>query len=461
MFKFSALAVLTAMFFACGDDVTKVTQVTQETSGLEVVSSADSLGECTAEHSGEMKFASKENTVFVCADSAWQNVSAAGKASCAAEILKDSSGYKIVCNGDSVGVIFNGKDGLDGENGKAGAAGKDGETCSLTDNGDGTLLQVCGKDSVVLYKAFCGDKPFDPTKSFCVADSAVSLCGGKIYDLSKNFCFKDSIYDVCGWNKFSPETHFCFGDSLYQRCNGVIYNPSNEMCFNDSVHELCGGKIFDPQEYTCDEGRLFGRLNDVRDDRIYKTVWIGEHLWMAENLNYAYMPDTLSFCYKDSAEYCKKYGRHYRWSAAMDSAARFSDNGEDCGDGETCSPTYPVRGVCPDGWHLPTADEWEELLAVCGNDGKLCKSASDWDGTDSVGFSALPAGYLAGYLMTKDILFGVGRAFFWSATPDTEKQWAYYFAIDLTEKNGETKAFVTFLGQRMYGFSVRCVKDFN
>ncbi len=205
--KLSALAVLTAMFFtACGDDVTKVTKVTQEASGLEVVASANSLGKCTAEISGEMKFAQKESAVFVCADSAWQNVSVSGKdgsdgangkdgkdgASCSAELLADSSGFKIVCDGDSVGVIFNGKDGSDGENGAVGEKGASGEGCTLSDNGDGTLLQICGTDSVTLYKARCGTQAYNPDSNFCYGDSVVSLCDGKSYDISREFCdFRD------------------------------------------------------------------------------------------------------------------------------------------------------------------------------------------------------------------------------------------------------------------------------
>ena len=59
-----------ALFIAaCGDDVTKVTKI-EETSGMEIIASADSLGKCSEEISGEMKFASKENAVYVCADSA-------------------------------------------------------------------------------------------------------------------------------------------------------------------------------------------------------------------------------------------------------------------------------------------------------------------------------------------------------------------------------------------------------
>lgn len=58
--------------------------------------------------------------------------------SCKSEMLKDSSGLKIVCNGDSIGVILNGKDGADGKNGadgKDGLNGKDGVDGKPGENG--------------------------------------------------------------------------------------------------------------------------------------------------------------------------------------------------------------------------------------------------------------------------------------------------------------------------------------
>ena len=51
---------------------------------------------------------------------------------CTTEPLKDNSGVKIICGGDSVGVVLNGKDGKDGkdgEKGKDGLSGKDGQSC--------------------------------------------------------------------------------------------------------------------------------------------------------------------------------------------------------------------------------------------------------------------------------------------------------------------------------------------
>ncbi len=462
---------------ACGDDVTKVTQVTQETSGLEVVSSADSLGKCTMEHSGEMKFASKENTVFVCADSAWQNVSATGKASCATELLADSSGFKIVCGGDSVGVVFNGTDGLDGENGKVGAAGKSctveesplldsdfgrgaylvlcgsdtvgtirdglaGKGCTITDNGDGTVTQDCGGETVTLYKAFCGGKVYDPDSSFCHEDSIVALCGGKSYDLTENVCLADSLYPLCNGDLFDSEAQFCHENTLYEKCAGEVY---------------------DPQDSVCHEERLFGFFEDNRDGQVYRTVKIGEQTWMAENLNYEYMPDTLSVCYDEDPINCEKYGRLYTWAAAMDSAARFSDNGKDCGNGTECSANGNVRGACPVGWHLPSNAEWitlkDFIAKQIGNVnfvGYALKSTSSWEstgGSDAFGFGAFPAGsrnYKGIYLRLLSLTD------FWSST-ENESYSSYYFLVGWADVFSEH----TYGEKGLSAYSIRCVKDSN
>jgi uncharacterized protein (TIGR02145 family) len=154
----------------------------------------------------------------------------------------------------------------------------------------------------------------------------------------------------------------------------------------------------------------YGEIVDERDGQTYKTVKIGEQVWMAENLNYAYTSipfkykedasDSTSWCYNNDASNCKKYGRLYTWATAMDSSATWSDNGKDCGYNVSYSPTYPVQGICPSGWHLPSEDEWSALLTAVGgrlNAGKVLKSQYEWNeegnGTDEFGFTALPAGY--------------------------------------------------------------------
>ena len=172
----------------------------------------------------------------------------------------------------------------------------------------------------------------------------------------------------------------------------------------------------------------YGELVDDRDGQTYKIVKIGDQWWMAENLNYAYLQpteelDSSSFCYNDSAEYCERYGRLYIWSAAMDSAAVFSADGAECGYKSICSSTYPVRGVCPKGWHLPSIDEWDDMVAYVGGDhyaGRMLKTTTEWFvyddnivGIDAYAFSGWPSGRRDNF----DKFDGVGRfAFYWSAS---------------------------------------------
>ena len=230
-----------------------------------------------------------------------------------------------------------------------------------------------------------------------------------------------------------------------------------------SVASPCKNEAGDNCEY--------GTLTDDRDGQTYKTVKIGEQWWMAENLNYAYTgvpfkvydfaSDSTSWCCDNDAANCAKYGRLYTWSAAMDSVGEWSTNGKGCGYGPTCSPTYSVRGVCPEGWHLPDTTEWHALFTAVGGKGtagKMLKSTEGWNdyegtsgnGLDKYVFSALSAGrrYYDGDYGNEGY-----NTLFWSST-EGNSYFAYYMylgyyyddaGLDDVDKN--------------YGFSVRCLMD--
>ena len=212
---------------------------------------------------------------------------------------------------------------------------------------------------------------------------------------------------------------------------------------------------------------VLGTMTDERDGQTYKTVKIGTQTWMAENLNYAYtgvpykvgghISDSTSWCYDNDPANCAKYGRLYTWAAAMDSVGTWSTNGKGCGYGKKCSSSYPVRGICPEGWHLPTK-AYFIALGGSGMASKMLKSASGWDdyegkngnGTDAYSFAALPAGYRD----DDGSYYGEGKqAIFWSST---ENNWDDANLMFLSNEYGSATLFSFF---KFDGYSVRCLKD--
>ena len=163
----------------------------------------------------------------------------------------------------------------------------------------------------------------------------------------------------------------------------------------------------------------------------YRTVKIGEQVWMAENLNYNV---SCSKCYNNDPANCAKYGKLYNWNTAM--------------------------SVCPSGWRLSSTDDWDILIDYIDSDnghsgcaGMYAKDTSGWNGyggTDKYGFSALPGGN--GNL--DDGFHYVGeRALWWSATGGGNN-YAYY---------GEVRNFCEFVSwhgtYKPTLLSVRCLKD--
>lgn len=107
-----AFFMMTA-FWACSDEV--VSQKTERgtTGDADFVSGIDDLPDCEEENDGAMFWVSSENVFRVCRDEQWFAVKSAvesEKIRCKTEKMKDESGLKVVCDGDSVGVLQNGTD---------------------------------------------------------------------------------------------------------------------------------------------------------------------------------------------------------------------------------------------------------------------------------------------------------------------------------------------------------------
>jgi uncharacterized protein (TIGR02145 family) len=177
-------------------------------------------------------------------------------------------------------------------------------------------------------------------------------------------------------------------------------------------------------------------LIDSRDGKVYKTIKIGDQIWMAQNLNYKTI--AYCWCFNDDTTNCDKYGRLYRWEAAMK--------------------------ACPSGWHLPSEDEWDILIGFLGGrkvaGGKM-KSTTGWEkdkgnATNSSGFSALPAGQgvNTGFGIGGNMGIGLIAVWWTSTKPELSFSpvccYVNYFNGDKVTKGSE---------KTNLQFSVRCVKD--
>ncbi|EOZ96061.1 hypothetical protein A33Q_2654 [Indibacter alkaliphilus LW1] len=174
----------------------------------------------------------------------------------------------------------------------------------------------------------------------------------------------------------------------------------------------------------------FGSFTDDRDGQVYRTIQIGNQIWMADNLNFE---TEFSRCYENNSQNCEIHGRLYNWWEAME--------------------------ACPDGWKLPSIEDFTTLLGAIGGSGNAgaLKSRNIWDspnlgGTNNSGFSALPSGRTDNITQNFN---GLGELVeFWTATETSAGTSARYFTLFHDREQAA-------LGQGKFltaGGSCRCIK---
>ena len=151
-------------------------------------------------------------------------------------------------------------------------------------------------------------------------------------------------------------------------------------------------------------------VTDPRNGKIYNTVLIGNQCWLRQNLDIgtritgaqAQTNNSIieKYCYNNDPDNCNTYGGLYQWSEAMQYSANPG-----------------AKGICPDGWHIPTLEEYMELAQATAGDANSLKAPSQGTGsgagTNTSGFSAL----LAGDLYDNSTFESFGEnTFIWSST---------------------------------------------
>jgi uncharacterized protein (TIGR02145 family) len=188
-----------------------------------------------------------------------------------------------------------------------------------------------------------------------------------------------------------------------------------------------------------------GQFTDTRDGKTYKTIQIGNQVWMAENLNYEIGG---SWAYDNNPSNTIIYGRLYNWKTACN--------------------------VCPNGWRLPSREEWEVMINYLGGDlpdkksfvGRYLKEEgiTHWEApntraNNSSGFTALPGGNNVG-----ERFYDKGfQAEFWTSTE--------YISESMIQNNipswlawsatlfYNSEIINIFTPGKDNGYSVRCIKN--
>lgn len=242
-------------------------------------------------------------------------------------------------------------------------------------------------------------------------------------------------------------------------------------------------------KYVVRKGPDVTQRDAYNETATYSTVYIGDQLWLAENLKgvfqYMISDNTRFYPYDPSIESSETsirnddgnvvegYGRLYTWAAALNQQEPSDDNRYDYGWTYIGDPTN-YQGVCPEGFRLPNENDWNKLMNFGTKITPMAKSdpsvlmAEIWnDSPNTYGFSAMPAGTRyypycrSGEESGPGCYFNVGSFASWWAV-STKRSEVPIMLIDKNAVSGLWEAYIAGNSEpRENARSVRCLVDIN
>ncbi len=229
------------------------------------------------------------------------------------------------------------------------------------------------------------------------------------------------------------EFEFYIGDELQY----IGYSDGYEFDVIYDLPEENSDYVFQfaiPDTFNCGD-----EFTDKRDNKTYQTIQIGDQCWIAENLSTGNMingnqnqqnnSEIEKYCYEDNSNNCDTYGGLYQWDEMMQyDTIKF------------------LKGICPEGWHLPTIEEWNTLIDSTGGPfqaGEALKLGG------SSGFEAL----MGGYRNTNGNFSGEGSNTYYWTSDQNNGNLAYYNMLTQSGSNVQSG-----YEEKQKGFSVRCLR---
>ena len=304
---------------------------------------------------------------------------------------------------------------------------------------DGAGLSLKSKDSWDQeYRLPAGSDEF----GFNALPAGEMNYGGEFMDLGASTQFWSSNeYDAYGayfWR-------ITYDSRLFEKIYDAKDNSFSVRCVED--------KYYKPIEPPPPPTIVKAEKVKVQNKEIL-TIHVGDQVWMAKNLDVD-VPG--SFCYEQKPENCKKHGRLYTWSAAMNLPEEYA------GMSARDSVKRTHRGLCPFGWHIPSIYDFERLNAYIKDIdeavgvGTNLKARDVWPESDNslpgengFGFNVIPSGFMP----ASDVFAGMDSLTgFWSSA-EKDSATAFFWSIHY-----DSDDLVRDSTNKVAAFPVRCLMD--
>ncbi|WP_297947310.1 FISUMP domain-containing protein [uncultured Fibrobacter sp.] len=334
------------------------------------------------------------------------------------------------------------------------------------------LVSACGDDGTSANSDVLGDS--DELTSLSVVSSSGKASHSSVADSVEILPDSSSDKKTASSSSSSSAGNVRRSSSSSKK---VASSSSVKIASSSSVLVLDSARLCTPGYMYCSrpigadslQAGAYKKFTDSRNGRTYFYLTInGKNrngdsasvTVMAENLNIGEMVDGSKdqsddkaierYCYDNDTTKCEKYGGLYQWAEMMQLPSRC--NKESCA--ELIQPNH--QGICPEGWHLLTSDDFYIVVNTNGIDDDyraMELRAAGYGGLNGSGFSLIGAGLNWVYSF-----MGLDQYTYWHY-PEENSQNLAEWSNAAWQSRYTTETYTDIHAEKINGYSVRCTMN--